>query len=90
MHQFFALGGIYFTDAGYQFHGIGFAKRALFRVDFGLRFDAMLRKKLLRFTACLSARSVVTPVKFSHDKSFWFENEVICSAVQRRGEFSEV
>ena len=67
MHQFFAFSGIDLANAGYQILCISFAKRVLFCVYFGLRFNAMLCKKLLRFTTRLSARSVVAPVKFSHD-----------------------
>lgn len=50
-------------DVADQLQDFLFQERGFLGVDFGLRFDGMLRKKLLRSFAGRSARSMKAPIK---------------------------
>lgn len=68
MNHFIAPGGIDIGDSACQFNRFRLAVSILLRIDFRLRCDTVLGKKLLRFGTAVSARTVVTPVEFLHGR----------------------
>jgi len=66
----FPLGDVKISYAIEQRQGRVAIESFFFRVDFFLGINARVRKKLLRFSARLSARSMVTPVDFRHFSAF--------------------
>ncbi len=68
MNDFFAPGRIDFIDIAQQFERLLFCERRFFGVCFGSGRQLMFRKKLLRFSAGASARPVIAPIDFFHNR----------------------
>lgn len=66
MNDVLPFGGVDVVDLLGQLQRLFFFERRLFSVDLFGRFDAGIRKKLLRLSAGRSARAVVAPVEFGH------------------------
>lgn len=66
INDLFPFGSSQTAHAFHQFQSAFPLQRLFFRVDFGLGFNAGIRKKLLRFPTRFSPGPVVTPIQFCH------------------------